>query len=46
MIWYDMSYNQFFADFLNKITNELEDNEVEINTIDFAINIKELIVEE
>lgn len=46
MIWYDMSYNQFEPDFLNKITNESEDNEVEINTIDFAINVKELIAEE
>ena len=29
VIWYDMSYNQFEPDFLNKIINELEDNEVE-----------------
>ena len=29
MIWYDMSYNQFEPDFLNKITNEPEENEVE-----------------
>lgn len=28
MIWYDMSYNQFFADFLNKFS-ELEENEAE-----------------
>lgn len=26
MIWYDMSYNQFEPDFLNKIINELEEN--------------------
>ena len=29
MIWYDMSYNQFEADFLNKLEIELEKNEVE-----------------
>ena len=29
MIWYDMSYNQFDPDFLNKIINEPEDNEAE-----------------
>lgn len=29
MIWYDMSYNQFEPDFLNKITTEPEENEVE-----------------
>lgn len=26
MIWYDMSYNQLEPDFLNKITNEPEEN--------------------
>lgn len=29
MIWYDMSYNQFDADFLNKLETEPEENEVE-----------------
>ena len=29
MIWYDMSYNQFEADFLNKLETEPEENEVE-----------------
>lgn len=29
MIWYDMSYNQFDTDFLNKIKIELEENKVE-----------------
>ena len=46
MIWYDMSYNQFDADFLNKLETEPKENEAEINTIDFAINVKELIAEE
>lgn len=41
-----MSYNQFDTDFLNKLETEPEENEVEINTIDFAINVKELIAEE
>ena len=29
MIWYDMSYNQFDADFLNKLETEPEENEAE-----------------
>ena len=29
MIWYDMSYNQFEPDFLNKLETEPEENEVE-----------------
>lgn len=29
MIWYDMSYNQFDADFLDKIEIELKENKVE-----------------
>ena len=29
MIWYDMSYNQFDADFLNKLETVPEENEVE-----------------
>ena len=29
MIWYDMSYNQFDTDFLNKLEIELEENKVE-----------------
>lgn len=29
MIWYDMSYNQFEADFLNKLETESEENEIE-----------------
>ena len=29
MIWYDMSYNRFEADFLNKLEIKLEENEVE-----------------
>ena len=29
MIWEDMSYNQLEPDFLNKITNEPEENEAE-----------------
>ena len=41
-----MSYNQFEADFLNKLETVPEENEVEINTIDFAINVKELIAKE
>lgn len=41
-----MSYNQFEPDFINQLETESEDNEVEINTIDFAINVKELIAEE
>lgn len=28
MIWYDMSYNQFGTDFLNKLETEPEENEV------------------
>lgn len=33
MIWYDMSYNQFEADFLNKLETEPEEN-VEEEAID------------
>ena len=29
MIWYDMSYNQFEADFLNRLETEPEENEEE-----------------
>ena len=29
VIWYDMSYNQFEDDFLNKLETEPEENEVE-----------------
>ena len=29
MIWYDMSYNQFGPDFINKLETEPEENEVE-----------------
>lgn len=28
VIWYDMSYNQFGTDFLNKLETEPEENEV------------------
>ena len=33
MIWYDMSYNQFETDFLNKLETEPEEN-VEEEVID------------
>lgn len=29
MIWYDMSYNQFEADFINRLETEPEENEEE-----------------
>lgn len=29
LIWYDMSYNRFESDFLNKLETEPEENEVE-----------------
>ena len=29
MIWYEMSYNQFEADFLNKLETEPKENKVE-----------------
>ena len=29
MIWYDMSYNRFEADFFNKLETEPEENEIE-----------------
>lgn len=37
MIWYDMSYNQFEPDLINKLDIESEENESDIEDITFEV---------
>lgn len=37
MIWYDMSYNQFDTDFLDKLEIDSEENESGIEDIAFEV---------